>query len=117
MDSFKPRTCVPSLQLKAKVLRREEVQDLSYVLNQIGAREPKNKLLVEVEPVERSNTYGGMYLLKLFLLSPCIHLTANSLPADRALVPSQGKEKHYNSNCVRHSMAIMIIIMQYSVLN
>ncbi len=48
MDSFKPRTCVPSLQLKAKVLRREEVQDLSYVLNLIGAREPKNKLLVEV---------------------------------------------------------------------
>ncbi len=58
MDSFKPRTCVPSLQLKAKVLHREEVQDLSYVLNLIGAREPKNKLLVEVEPAER---IGGMY--------------------------------------------------------
>ncbi len=56
MDSFKPRTSVPSLQLKAKVLRNEEVQDLAYVLTLIGAKEPKNKLLVEVEPPE--NTHG-----------------------------------------------------------
>ncbi len=59
MDSFKPGKNVPSLQLKAKVLRREEVQDLSYVLNLIGAREPKNKLLVEVEPPD--NTDGEYF--------------------------------------------------------
>ncbi len=58
MDSFKPHTSVPSLQLKAKVLRNEEVQDLAYVLTLIGAKEPQNKLLVEasVEPPE--NTHG-----------------------------------------------------------
>ncbi len=92
MDSFKPRTCVPSLQLKAKVLRRDEVQDLSYVLYLIGAREPKNKLLVEVEPAERINTYGIYTSIKtVFPFTFCIRLTADSLPADRALVPSQGK--------------------------
>ncbi len=64
MDSFKPRTYVPSLQLKAKVLRRDEAQDLSYVLNLIGAREPKNKLLVEVELAERINTYGWCTSIK-----------------------------------------------------
>ncbi len=56
MDSFKPRTSVPSLQLKAKVLRNGEVQDLAYVLTLIGAKKPKNELLVEVEPPE--NTHG-----------------------------------------------------------
>ncbi len=61
VDSFKPRTSVPSLQLKAKVLNRGEMQDLSYVLNLIGAKEPKNKLLVEVEPPE--DTHGKYIIL------------------------------------------------------
>ena len=68
MDSFKPRTSVPSLQLKAKVLHREVVQDLSYILNLIGAKEPKNKLLVEVEVAK--DTHGKHYTLNY--LSPCI---------------------------------------------
>ncbi len=56
LDSFKPCTSVPCLQLKATVLHCGEVQDLSYLLNLVGAKEPKNKLLVEVKLLR--NTHG-----------------------------------------------------------
>ncbi len=63
VDSFNPGTSAfPSLQLKARVLRpEEEVQYFRYVLNLIGAREPKNKLLVEVDPP--AERIGGMYFI------------------------------------------------------
>ncbi len=48
MDSFAPRKNIPSFQLKAKVLNQQKALELEYWLRLNGAKEPKNKFLVEV---------------------------------------------------------------------
>ncbi len=48
VDSFAPGRSIPSLQLKAEVLNQQQAQKLEYLLRLNGAREPKNKFLVEV---------------------------------------------------------------------
>ncbi len=89
MDSFEPDTNIPSLQLKAKVLNQQQVQELEYVLKLKGAKKPKNELLVEVELQE--TTHGMCTETSNFPFYCTLSLySVDSSFTQQALVPSHG---------------------------
>ena len=63
MDSFNPGQRIPSLQLRAKPVRNENIPELLYEINLQGAREPNNVMLIEIEPVDEVvSTMEGTYI-------------------------------------------------------
>lgn len=83
MDSFNPGQRIPSLQLRAKPVQKENeyIPELSYLINLQGAREPNNFMLIEIEPFhEQVATTEGIVtfvydssLLKESRVSPDYH--------------------------------------------
>ena len=49
VDSFNPGQRIPSLQLKAKPKEDCQLSELTYPLRLVGAKQPKNLIVIEIE--------------------------------------------------------------------